>query len=148
MTTSDVTLHPHIVDKTLGTVFACVQLVLVLRVHHLHVPPQVGVGARAVGALLFATVEVSSPSVHHHLQPSLELKTTCLTSDHFSVMLVSSVIVKQNFVLGSEATRITNAQGGHYLLAVLVHVLLVHLLLFEGLGTFGTMHYRLRWPIG
>jgi len=104
VTTSDVTLHPHVVDKPLSTVFACVQLVLVLSVHHLHVPPKVGIAPRAVGALLLSTVDVSSPSVHHHLQPSLELKTTGLTSDHFGVVLVSFVVVQQKLVLGGKST--------------------------------------------
>ena len=109
VTTSDVTLHPRIVDKTLSTVFAGVQLVLVLSVHHLHVPPKVGVASHTVGALLFTTIDMSSSPVHHHPQPSLELKPTGLTSDHFDIMLVSFVIVKQNLVLGCEATCITNA---------------------------------------
>ena len=139
MTTSDVTLHPAVVDKPLSTVLACVQLVLVLGVHHLHVPPKIGIAPRAVGALLLSSIDVSSSSVHHHLQSSLELKTTGLTGDDFRVMLVRFVIVQQNLVLGGETTGVTNEQRGHYLLAVLVHVFLVHFLLFESLGAFGTV---------
>ena len=109
MPTSDVTLHPRIVDKTLSTVFAGVQLVLVLGVHHLHVPPKVGVASHTVGALLFTSIDMSSPPVHHHPRPALELKTTRLTSDHIDVMLVGFVVVQENLVLGCEATCITNA---------------------------------------
>merc|ERR1719234_2548531 len=110
MPTSDVTLHPRIVNKTLSTVFAGVQLVLVLCVHNLHVPPKVGVASHTVRALLFTPIDMSSSPVHHHPQSSLELETARLTSDHLSVVLVSFVIVKQNLVLGCEPTRVTNTK--------------------------------------
>ena len=139
VSTSDVSFQPVVVDKTFPTVVAGVQLVLVLGVHHLQVPPKVGVASRAVRALLLASVDVSSSPVHHHLQPPLELHSTGLASDHLSVVLVSFVIVQQNLVLGSETTGIANAFRDNYFLAVLFQVILVHLLLFESLGTFGTM---------